>query len=180
MDCLRSFTLTSSGSTGTSTVTTSSIFQWVDRYGTMSGFNALITLNTGTQFFPRGFKNINLHGIRVNAYICASGVGGGGYGVVNQWNTDLSIVGQRTLLGGTIPAITPGTPIAWSQTNATGFFFSNFTNYLDLPSPIQSVSEISWQGFQIEGFAPTLLGLNPQFEFDYAFNFTFYYKFEGE
>ena len=179
MDCLRSFTLTSSGVTGTSSITTSTVINWQDQYLKMTGFNATVLLNTGTQFRPEGFKNINLHGIRVNGWITTSQAGAGGYGVVQQWNTNLGVVGQRQILGGTIPAATPGTPFVWNQ-SATGLFFSNTCNYIDLPSPIQSVSLIEWQSFQIEGFAPTQLALANAFEFDYAFNFTFYYRFEGE
>lgn len=179
MDCLRSFTLTSSGTSDTAIITTSNVIDWQDRYNRMTGFNATINLNTGTQFFPQGFKNINLFGVRVNGMISTANSAAGGYGVVNQWKVNLSVLGQRQILGGTIPAVTPSTPVSWNQTSS-GIFFSNTCNYLDLPSPIQSVSQISWETLQIEGFAPTLLAGVVDFSFDYAFNFTFYYRFEGE
>ena len=178
MDCLRTANLTISGNIAdTNTVAGSQVDFWTDYAAKMTGFVANLPL-VQCQFFPQGFKNIDVYSLEVIGSVLSSNTIGGNF-VCSDYNLQTLIFGTFPLLGGTIPV---GTPFQVTQGGggSNGFAFTKTHSRINFYSPVKSVNQISCTNLYFEGYAPTLLGITQEFNLRYSFDIFIHYKFEGE
>lgn len=178
MDCLRTSNLTLSGSiANTSTVVGSNVNFWLDYSSKITGVVATIPL-VGCQFFPQGFKNIDVYSVEVIGFINNPNTAGGNF-ICTDYSLGTFIFGTYPLLGGNIPV---GTPFQFTQGGggSNGFSFTKTHSKINFYSPIKSVTQIACQSLIIEGTAPTLIGITDEIAFQYSFDILIHYKFEGE
>ena len=172
MECLRSFTQ-SITIQNTLTGLNSVVSFWTA--GLNINCSAVATFAAGAGpavFLPQGFKNINIYALRLNGEIISDPNSATLKAQIDHWGIILNTVGAYSQLSGvnSNQAITP------SQNPAT-ISLSRFANYIDFPSPIQSVTNISMNNLYIQASecqVNTNIALFGQLEL------TTYYRFEGE
>jgi hypothetical protein len=172
MECLRSFNFSAQGS-GFSTTAGANYLEWQDAFAKNTGFTFFTPLGNAMHFNPRGFKNIDLYGLKIGVYIQTSEVNPFN-GVIQDYGITTNIVGQNPLLGGTF-----GSPQLsnYALTNNNMLIFSKQVNEYKFDTPIKSVSQIRLDDLRIQGFAPESL---TEIVFSYFITIVGYYKFEGE
>lgn len=171
MDCLRSFNFRIELISNISGV--SELKQWTT--GVSQNFWQVSTLSTST-YNIEGYKNINVFGVDVLGTIqtqtntVVNGV------IVNDWSLDVTIGGQRPIIGGSMAA-TNVYAIDLQNPGNRSFSIGKFTNSLKLADPYESVRFIQIGKTLAQGIAyETLATVNLR----YDLNFVVYYKFEGE
>ena len=171
MDCLRSFNfstrINSNFTTGVKTWTTG---------GNNNYWSAEISSLSST-YNIEDFKNINVFGINAIGTIqTLTGAGLGGV-VVNDWSIDITLNGQRPILGANITAVPNSYSLSTTAAANNIFPLSKNSNCINFADPYQSVTSIELGGTTASGFGwETLTNVNLLWQF----NFIVYYKFEGE
>jgi len=170
-ECLRSFnfaTRTNSNFTGTEIKTwiTGGQHCWSAEIGSYSSIYNI-----------QGFKNINVYGIQAIGQVgTLNGAPLGGV-IVNDWTIDVTINGQRPLIGANVTVSPNSYSLSTTATNNRIFPISKYSNYVKFADPFQSVTSIELGGTTANGVGwQTLTNVNLLWQF----NFIVYYKFEGE
>ena len=172
MDCMRSFNVR------------------INQLKTLTGAAALKTWGVlGQEYFTvdlndfsaidiEGFKNVDIYGFTVIGNVKSHAQAATGGAVVNNWAFKIFLDGTLPLISAkvaTVPSNFFGISLVSNSPKA--FDISKNTNELKLSSPITSVSRIRFDSLQVEGFGVQTTGT---VILEYDFNFTFYYKYEGE
>jgi len=171
MDCLRSFNFSSRFNTNLSGV---DVKTWISGgqhawSATAGGFSSVYNI--------QGFKNINVHGIHVIGNVSTL-TGSATNGVVlNDWTVDMTLNGQRPIVGGNITAAPNSYGLNIQSATNNIFPMNKYSNQITFADPYTSVTSIELGGTTANGFGwETLNNVNLYF----LFNFVIYYKFEGE
>jgi len=169
MDCLQSFVFETNVS---KTFTGSTIRQWgiaPANYWAISSA-AVSTLNI------QGFKNVNLHGLKLVGSV-QSDVPGANAVIVEDWDLDIKVNGTLPLLG----SFATPSPNFWSiNPNSAvnnSFYLGKYQNEISFKSPIQSVSSIEIESVYAQGIGYEVVG---SINLVFRLNFVLYYTFEGE
>jgi hypothetical protein len=168
MDCLKSFTIHSSSS-----ITTSLASIWTQN----SNNYWLLDRNLSSSFNIEGFKNINIHGIKMLGFIDAQPAGTL-KAIVEDWTTTLQ------LQGGTIPQVSgniTASPNQWNidNTSAFGRLFSlgKYNQEIKFASPFESVKSIQFLNLNAAGIgAESTTSVSLKWNLQWVF----YYTYEGE
>ena len=124
-----------------------------------------------TEFQVQGFKNIELHGIKLVGNVQCP-ITGGNKGIVDDYAFNFVLTGQNPSISGTF--ISNGYAV---DQNVNEIRLTKFQNEIMFPDPIKSVTNIKIQNFQAQGYVPNnanTLTLN------LILQIYFYYKYEGE
>jgi len=172
MDCLRSFSLTT---TNKSTYTTAAGNATI-----WGGINNFQIYGTETSIFQiQGFKNINIFGIDMTGNVSSN------YGISPRLNNanafdyevNIRLNGQVPIPIGVIGGSNDWPLIIDTPFIQQQFTLSKFKPKIEFATPIQSVTQIDFYDFKAYGdhaqSATTI-------EMGYFLQFTFYYKYEGE
>jgi hypothetical protein len=127
-------------------------------------------LNTSV-FKVQGFKNINLHGVKMVANI-QSGIATANKGIVDDYKFFIELTGQTPSISGEFT--TNGYGIT---TNTNDVFIGKYNNEMMFAEPIKSCTEIRIHEFQAQGYVPAN---SNSLTLSLFVQFYFYYKFEGE
>jgi hypothetical protein len=168
MDCLRSFSVNSN--LNQSFAAGVNFQTWL--VGTDKFFVAQTTTATAS-FLVNGFKNINIYGMDVMGDFYSGN--GTSKAIIDDWQTTVEFIGQNPLLGGSVAINALNVNIETYYTNV--FVVSKYKRNIQFSTPIQSVSEITFDQFRVQGHA------NESISFvtvNWNLNYVFYYKFEGE
>ena len=169
MDCLRSFVFKSN--LAASFPVGISYTNWT--IGTQRYWTAQTNLAIAT-FLTAGFKNINIFGFDVMGDFCTASPNNG---IVDDWRINLEFVGQPPIIGGSINPVVNGYNINTDSAFINDYQISRYKTLIELPTPIQSVTEIRFGGYQLNGHAnQSLLDI----DITWDLTFVFYYRFEGE
>jgi len=171
MDCLRSFNFFLANQSNYPVV------QGFDNW-TIGGQNFWLYQATSADsiFNIEGFKNINIFKIEICGDINSNNLPVGFAGIVNNWNLEMQIVGQNSLIGGNVQVAPNGFGMQIQSLNPT-FQFSKFQRSIEFASPIQSAKQIIVNALYAEGIAnESILSI----QLETAITVTVYYKFEGE
>jgi hypothetical protein len=171
MDCLRSFNLSINENRTYAAPVIKSWANGVQNYFIVEDgvFPNISTFNIS------GFKNINLFGVSVVGGVFPSVLPLTNSGVIEDWTFTI-------FLGGQLPIISGNTTTNYFNIDSNAnknntIYLSQNTNTIMFASPFQSVKFIDFTKMRIQGHGLQTLGaLSAEFDF----NFTFYYKFEGE
>lgn len=168
MDCLRSFSIKSN--LNQSFAAGVNFQTWL--VGTDKFFIAKTTTATAS-FLINGFKNINIYGMDVMGNFSSGN--GTSKAIIDDWEVGVEFVGQQPLLGGSVAVNALNVNI--ENYNIGRFNPSKYKRNIQFSSPIQSVTEIIFDGYKVQGYA------NESISFvtvNWDLNYVFYYKFEGE
>jgi len=171
MDCLRSFNILVANQ---------------GNYGVPQGFKywpvgaqhfwMYQSTNPDSIFNIEGFKNINIFKIEICGDINTNNLPVGVSGLVNNWNYELQVIGQNSVIGGNVSAAPNGFGMSVQAVNPI-FAFSKFQRSIEFPTPIQSAKQIIVNALFVEGIAnESLLSI----QLETFITITVYYKFEGE
>lgn len=130
----------------------------------------------GSKYIVEGFKNINVFKIEINGSIYSSATPIGVSTVMNNWHTQIEVIGQNSQSAGSIVA-SPNPFSMIQQPNNPLFILSKNQNSVSFASPIQSVKEVRVKAFYADGIGSQSL-INGQIA--YIVNVTVFYKYEGE
>jgi hypothetical protein len=171
MDCLRSFNFsarinTNLSGTDVKTWITGGQHAWAIEAPTFSSVYNI-----------QGFKNINVFGIKAIGTIgTLEGSATGGV-IVNDWTIDVTLNGQRPIIGGNITVTPNSYGLDLNSNNNRIFPISKYSNSVEFGDPYQSVTSIELGGTTATGMGwQTLSNVNLL----WLLNFVVYYKFEGE
>jgi hypothetical protein len=171
MDCLRSFNFsarinTNLSGTDVKTWISGGQHAWAIQAGSLSSVYNI-----------QGFKNINVFGIKaIGSVQSLEGAPTGGV-VVNDWTIDVTLNGQRPIIGGNIDVSPNSYSVDLNSTNNLIFPISKYSNSVEFGDPYQSVTSIVLGGTTATGYGwQTLSNVNLL----WLLNFVVYYKFEGE
>jgi hypothetical protein len=170
MDCLRSFNF----SARVNSNSTTGLKTWIA--GGQHAF-AIELSSLSSVYNIQGFKNVNIYGVKaIGGIQSLAGAPAGGV-VVNDWAIDVTLNGQRPIIGGNITA-SPNSYSLDTQSAFNNIFpISKYSNCVKFADPFQSVTSIQLGGTTATGVAwQTLTNVNLLWQF----NFIVYYKFEGE
>jgi len=170
MDCLKSFSIATSGNTN---FTGGNVKTWT--LGLQEFWE--VDDNLTSYFVIQGFKNINIFGVDVIGGITTlTGAPLGGC-VVEDWRVTVDIDGQIPLIGGVIDAIPDNWSIQTTSNFARRFPLGRYSNSVRFSSPYESVSRVGLINIAANGSGGQTVG-NVNLRWD--LNFIFHYKFEGE
>jgi hypothetical protein len=171
MDCLRSFSFTS---TANENSVSPEIKTWV--VGT-NNYWLYQSTNPDSTFNVEGFKNINLYGISAVGYVSSNVTAPiGTNAIVQDWSFIIQIIGQNAVTNGNITVSPNGFSIISEDTNPN-FVLSKFTPTINFKTPIQSAKQIIIKGFEALGTgAENVANIN----LSWGVTFNIFYKFEGE
>jgi len=170
MDCLKSFTIATSGNsnfTGTDVKTWTLGLQefWeVDR-------------NLTSYFVIQGFKNINIFGVDVIGSVSTLKQSSNGGVIVEDWRVRVDIDGQIPLIGGVVDLVPDNWSIQTTSNFVKEFSLGRYSNSVRFSSPYESVRRVGLIGLNSSGYGGQTIG-NVSLRWD--LNFVFHYKFEGE
>jgi hypothetical protein len=171
MDCLRSFSVVTSGNAN---FAPPAVKTWTLGAQEFWQVNESLT----SYFVIQGFKNINIFGVDVigSVYTLTSAPLIGGC-VVSDWSVRVDIDGQIPLIGGVIDTVPDDWSIDTSSSFVRQFPLGRFTNSVKFSSPFESVRRVGLLGLNANGTGgQTINNVN----LAWHFNFVFHYKFEGE
>jgi hypothetical protein len=170
MDCLRSFIVSIEQNTTFSGTDVKTWFVGAQEYW-------VVERNAVSNFYPQGFKNIDIHGVDVVGHVMTQKSSVAGGGVVTDWAFEIDINGTLPLASGNIGV----TPNFWNiQTEsviARTFALSKNTNSVKFANPISSIQNIGFEKLRVQGTGGQTAGI---VSLDWYLSFVFYYKFEGE
>ena len=170
MDCLRSFSLASN--LNQSFALGPNLDVWT--IGTDNYWFGR-TVGASASFNVQGFKNINIFGIDVVGDF-KSGPGTTQV-LIDNWEVNIDLIGQAPKLGGIVNPITNIYNLNQDNFFSNSFVLSKYKRGFKLASPIQSVTEIRFDGYTASGHAnESLLSVTVNWDLNYII----YYKFEGE
>lgn len=172
MECLRSFTQ-SITIQNTLTGLNSVVSFWTA--GLNINCSAVATFAAGAGpavFLPRGFKNIDIYGISVTGEIISDPNSATLKAQIDNWGVILNTVGAYSQLSG----VNSNQVITPSQNPAT-ISLSKFANYVDFPSPLKSVTNISLNNLYLQA---SECQVNTNIALFGQLQLTTYYRFEGE
>ena len=170
MDCLRSFSLASN--LNQSFALGPNLDVW-----TIGGNNYWFgrTVGSSADFNVQGFKNINIWGID-----CVGDFKSGPAGtqvLIDNWEVNIDIIGQAPILGGEVNPFTNDYNLNTDSFFRNSFVLSKYKRGFNLASPIQSVTQIRFDGYTASGQAnESLLSVTVNWDLNYII----YYTFEGE
>jgi hypothetical protein len=170
MDCLRSFNFSL---TNVSNYSAPEFKYWqigVQHYWLFQSGAADSTFNI------EGFKNINIYKIEICGDINSNNLPVGVSGIVQNWNYELQVIGQNSLIGGSVLAAPNGFQMG-VQPNNPIFQLSKFQRSIEFPTPIQSAKQIIVNALFIDGIANESI---VSIQLETFITVTVYYKFEGE
>lgn len=172
MDCLRSFTQ-SINIQNTLTGLNSVFSFWTVGLNINCSAVATFASSAGPAvFLPQGFKNINIYALRLNGEIISDPISLTQKAKIDTWGVILNTVGSYSVLSGV-----DSNQIISPVQNPIIFSLSKFANYVDFPSPIQSVSNISINNIYIQA---SECQVNTNISLLGQLQLTVYYQFEGE
>jgi hypothetical protein len=170
MDCLRSFNF----STAIQSVFTSADGLYTWNNGSQHFFSLDYYFASGSTYIIEGFKNINIFKIEVNGdwnnlpQISYNSL-------VQNWKIDVFIKGQNSTKVGRV--LSSPNNYGMVISNEPFLRLSKFQPSAIFETPIESAKEIILENFYCDGIAPETL---TDVRLSYRFNFTVYYKYEGE
>jgi len=170
MDCMRSFSIASN--LNQSFAIGPNLDVW-----TIGGENYWFgrTVGANADFDVQGFKNINIYGIDVVGDF-KSGPGGSQV-IIDNWEVNIDLIGQAPRLGGTVNPVVNLYNVNTDNFFSNSFVLSKYKRSFLLSSPVQSVTQIRFNGYTASGHANQSLLLATV---NWDLNYVFYYKFEGE
>ena len=125
----------------------------------------------------QGFKNINLHGIKIIGFVQSDVPASGNSVIVNDWSLNINVQGTLPLIG----AFATTSPNYFNlDPNSSGnnsFFIGKYSNEIFFQSPIESVTSIQIQTLYAQGIGFEVLG---SISLVFRLDFIFYYNYEGE
>jgi len=172
MDCLRSFTQSISIQNTLTALNSTQSF-WTSGLNIHCSAVASFAAGVGPAIFlPQGFKNIDVYAVSVTGEIISDPSVITQGGIIDTWGVILNTNGNYGQLSGqnSNQAITP-------NQNPTTISLSRFGNYIEFPTPIKSLTNISINNLYVQASncqVNTNLALFGQLQF------TTYYRFEGE
>ena len=171
MDCIKSFNLSAEGGASSSTPGTSYL-SWTDVILQNSGFVFSSPLGNAMEFFPSGFKGVDIYGLKIGVYVQTSDLSPTN-AVIQDYGIKVNLTGVNVGLGGTF-----GTPMFsnYQLTTNNMLIFTKSTGEFEFPTPIKSVSKIDLTNIFLQGFTPQATSI----AFDYYISLVGYYKFDGE
>jgi hypothetical protein len=170
MDCLRSFNF-SLGNVGNYTAPEFKYWQiGVQHFWLFQSGAADSTFNI------EGFKNINIFKIEICGDINSNNLPVGVSGIVQNWNYELQVIGQNSLIGGSVVAAPNGFSMQLQPNNPL-FQLSKFQRSIEFPTPIQSAKQIIVNALFVDGIANESI---VSIQLETFITVTVYYKFEGE
>jgi hypothetical protein len=171
MDCLRSFNF----STRTNGNFTTGVKTW--NTGSNNHFWSADISSLSSTYNIEGFKNINVFGIDAIGSIQTLTAAGLGGVIVNDWNIDITLNGQRPIIGGNVTAVPNSYSLSTTAVANNVFPISKYSNSIKFAEPFQSVTSIELGGTTASGFGwETSTNINLLWQF----NFIVHYKYEGE
>jgi len=174
-NCMRSFQLT----IGQSFTVTNTLNQSVKTWGTPGQYfwSTTFTANSDISIYDlQGFKNVNIYGVQINGSVIG-GHGGSKAAVVTDWAFNIAINGTPPLISGEKRTSPNGWGLTTTGSGITSYYLSKNNNLITLADPITSVKSISFNSIDAQGIGAEFLS---EVQLYYSFNFTFYYKYEGE
>lgn len=172
MDCLRSFTQQISVQSSLVGLNSTQSF-WTS--GPNIHCSAIATFAAGVGpavFLPQGFKNIDVYAIKMTGTIISDPNNLTDGGIVSDWGVILNTGGTYSQLGG----VYSNQAITVNQSPQT-ISLSKYAGYLEFPSPIKSISNISINNLYIQA---NYCQVNTDLAILGELQFTTFYKFEGE
>ena len=169
MNCLKSFVVKSN--LNTSFPVGISYANWTigtERYWTAQTNSAVANFNVA------GFKNINIFGFDVMGDFHTASPNNG---IVDDWRINLEFVGQAPIIGGNINPVSNAYNLNTDAAFINDYQLSRYKTKIELATPIQSVTQIRFGGYQANGYGnQSLTDIN----LNWDLIFVFYYQFEGE
>lgn len=167
MECLKQFNLSIATGKNFSTAAGNYV-SWTT--GTTNSF----VIQSGTDvttFNVQGFKNINLHGIKLMGSVQSEL--NTNYGIVEDYSFFLQLTGQTPSISGTF-----STPNNWgANLFQNQLRIGKYQNEINFAEPIKSLSTISISNFSAQGYnnnSPLSIRL------EFFVQLYFFYTFEGE
>lgn len=173
--CMKSFQL----QIGQSFTVTNSTNQSIRTWGTAGQYfwSTTFSANDSISIFDiNGFKNVNIYGMQINGSVIG-GHGGTKAAVVTDWAFNISLDGTPPLISGQKRSSPNGWGLNTTGAAITSYYLSKNTNSILLSDPITSVKSINFNSIDAQGIGAEFLN---EVQLYYAFNFTFFYKYEGE
>lgn len=170
MDCLNSFSFSTSGNSNYSGGQVKTWFVGAQEFWAVDA-------SQSSYFDIAGFKNINIHGVDVIGGITTLTSAPTGGVVVDDWRVQVIIDGQIPLVSGSIRTA----PNQWAIDNSSSFAkifeVGKYSNSFKFSSPFQSVKNVGLLAIKANGSGGQTAG---NVNLYWNLNFVFHYSYEGE
>ena len=170
MECLKTFTVTVSGSQNVVAPEANFWGLAPENY-----WNSELGFGTTSRFNIQGFKNINIYKVKAVGSV-QSTINSTNLGIVQDWTFYIKIGGNIQNIGGFVRAAPNKFSMTIENLNPN-FLLDKYNRCIEFQDPITSCSFFEVLGLTAQGIGAQSLGT---INLNWNITFVIYYKFEGE